>query len=170
MTQQDNWREEMAHLVQRQDQMERQQRETSTTVNAIKRDVDTLTGAVDRRIESLRRDVDWKFEWRVKSLESSRDSTFNIMMYTMMIGAVVALFITLAISIIDAREERQEMAPPEERPLSSMNAPHGDQVQLYLLPNPHLSVTPGAQGAPMKNGRACYPNPRRPPREVAYPG
>ena len=31
MTQQDNRREEMAHLVRRQDQLERQQRETSTT-------------------------------------------------------------------------------------------------------------------------------------------
>ena len=145
MTQQDNWREEMAQLVQRQDQLERQHRETSTIVVAIRTDVETLTRDVDRRIESLRSDVNWQFESRMKSLESSRNSGFKVLMYTMMIGAVVALFITLAISIIDAREERQEMAPPEERPLSSMNASHGDQVQPYLVPDPHNSVAPGAQ-------------------------
>ena len=167
MTQPNNLQQELAR---RQDQLERQQRETSTTVNATKRDVDTLTRDVDRRIESLRRDIDWKFESRVKSLESSRDSTFKMLMYTMMVGAVVAIFIMIVVSIIEARDERQEMTPPEERPLSSMNAPHGDQVQLYLLPNPHLSVTPGAQGAPMKSCRARYVNPRRPPRDGAYPG
>ena len=31
-------------------------------------------------------------------------------MYTMMIGAVVALYITLAVSIIEAPDERQEMS------------------------------------------------------------
>ena len=145
MTQPDNLQQKVARLTQRQDQLERQHRETSAKVDAIKRDVDTLTRNVERRIESLRSDVDWKFEGRVKSLESSRDSTFNIMMYAMMIGAVVALFITLAVSIIEAREERQEMTPPEERPLSSITAPHPDQVQPHLLPDPHLSVAPRAQ-------------------------
>ena len=50
MTQQDNWRPEMARLTQRQDQLERQQRETTTRVDALNRDV-------DRRMDSLRRDM-----------------------------------------------------------------------------------------------------------------
>ena len=133
MTPQDNWQQEVARLTQRQDQLERQQRETSSKVDAIKMDSNAMTRDVDRRIESLRRDVDWKFEWRVKSLESSRDSTFKMLMYTMMVGAVVALFITLAISIIDAREERQEMAPPEERPLSSACPRYTDEKRSGLL-------------------------------------
>ena len=68
MTQQDNWRPEMARLAQRQDQLERQQRETTTRVDAVNRDV-------DRRIDSLRREMDRQFrdgERRVSSLERSR--------------------------------------------------------------------------------------------------
>ena len=72
----------------------------------------------------------------MKSLESSGDSVFKMLMYTMMIGAVVAIFIMIVVSIIEDREER---------PLSSMNASHGDQVQPYLVPDPHNSVATGAQ-------------------------
>ena len=150
MTQHDRLQQEVARLTQRQDQLERQQRQTSSKVDAIKRDADTMTRDVDRRIESLRSDVNWQFEWRVKSLESSRDSTFNIMMYTLMIGAVVALFITLAISIIDAREERQEMTPPEERPLSSACPRCTDEKLSGLLSQP--PANPERRGLSRVNG------------------
>ena len=68
-----------------------------------------------------------------KSLESSRDSVFKMLMYTMMIGAVVALYITLAVSIIEAPDERQEITPPEERPLSSMEVLPGDDANGPVL-------------------------------------
>ena len=70
MTQQDDWRPEMARLAQRQDQLERQQRETTTRVDALKRDV-------DRRMDSLRGETDRQFrdgERRVSRLERSRDT------------------------------------------------------------------------------------------------
>ena len=41
MTQQDNWQPEMARLAQRQDQLERQQRETTTRGDALSRDADS---------------------------------------------------------------------------------------------------------------------------------
>ena len=69
MTQQDDWQREMARLAQRQDQLERQHRETTTRVDTLKRDVDS-------RMNSLRREMDWQFmdrEWGVKSLERFRD-------------------------------------------------------------------------------------------------
>ena len=146
MTQHDNLQQEVARLTQRQDQLERQQRETSATVDAIRTDVETSTRNVDRRIESLRSDVKWQFDGRVKSLESSRDSTFN----TMMTGAVVALFITLAVSIIEAREERQEMTPPEERPLSSACPRCTDEKLSGLLSQP--PANPERRGLSRVNG------------------
>ena len=75
MTQQDNWRPEMARLAQRQDQLERQQRDSNRKVEALQRDGDALKREVDRRLDSLRRDIDWQFrdgERRVGSLERSR--------------------------------------------------------------------------------------------------
>ena len=62
-------------MTQRQDQLERQ-RETATKVDGIKMDVYTSTRSVDRRMESLRRDVDWKFEWRVKKAWSRPEIQF----------------------------------------------------------------------------------------------
>ena len=37
MTQQDNWRPEMARLAQRQDQLERQQRDSTRNVEALQK-------------------------------------------------------------------------------------------------------------------------------------
>ena len=51
MTQHDNLQQELARLARRQDQLERQQMETSAPVDAIQSDANTMTGAVDRRIE-----------------------------------------------------------------------------------------------------------------------
>ena len=51
MSQPDNLQRESARLTQRQGQLEQQQSETTRTVDAIQRDANTMTGAVDRRIE-----------------------------------------------------------------------------------------------------------------------
>ena len=79
MTPQDNWRPEMARLAQRQDQLERQQRETTTRVDALNRDV-------DRRMDSQRRDMNRQFrdgERKVGSLERSRDAFESLFWFSM---------------------------------------------------------------------------------------
>ena len=116
MPQQDNWRPEMARLAQRQDQLERQQRETTTRVDALNRDV-------DRRMDSLRRETDQQFrdgERRVSSLERSRDTFENLFWFSMPLIAAVAVIIIL---VIASREQRQETGEPEQRSPSSINAP-----------------------------------------------
>ena len=139
MTQHDRLQQEVARLTQRQDQLERQQRQTCHEGRWHKDGcIYHRPGSVDRPMESLRRDVDWKFEWRVKKAWSRPEIQFlRCMMYTMMIGAVVALYITLAVSIIEAPDERQEMAPPEERPLSSACPRYTDEKTVGpVIPTP----------------------------------
>ena len=95
MTQQDNWRPEMARLTQRQDQLERQQRETTTRVDALNRDV-------DRRMDSLRRDMNRQFrdgERRVSRLERSRDTLENLFWFSMPLVAAAAVIIILVIAV-----------------------------------------------------------------------
>ena len=119
MTPQDNWRPEMARLAQRQDQLERQQRETTTRVDALNRDVDL-------RMDSLRGEMDRQFrdgEWKVKSLERSRDAFENIFWFSMPLVAAVAVIIILVIAIVASREQRQEAGEPEQRSPSSIDAP-----------------------------------------------
>ena len=119
MTQQDNWRPEMARLAQRQDQLERQQRETTTRVDALNRDVDL-------RMDSLRRETDQQFrdrERRVSSLERSRDTFENLFWFSMPLVAAVAVIIVLVIAVVAAREQRQEPGEPELRSPLSINAP-----------------------------------------------
>ena len=77
MTQQDNWKQDMARLTQRQDQLERQQMDSNRNVEALRWDADALKRDVDRRLDSLRGETDRQFrdgERRVSSLERSRDS------------------------------------------------------------------------------------------------
>ena len=119
MTQQDDWRLEMARLNQRQDQLERQQRETTTRVDVLNRDV-------DRRLDSLRGETDRQFrdgERRVSSLERSRDTFENLFWFSMPQVAAVAVIIILVIAVVASREQRQEPAEPEQRSPSSINAP-----------------------------------------------
>ena len=119
MTQQDNWRPEMARLAQRQDQLERQQRETTTRVDALNRDV-------DRRMDFLRGEMDSQSrnrDWRVRSLEQSRDTFENLFWFSMPLIAAVAMIIVLVIAVVAAREQRQEAGEPEPRSPSSFNAP-----------------------------------------------
>ena len=119
MTQQDNWRPEMARLAQRQDQLERQQRETTTRVDALNRDV-------DRRLDSLRRETDRQFrdgERRVSRLERSRDTFENLFWFSMPLVAAVAVIIILVVAAVAGREQRQEAGEPEQRSPSSVDAP-----------------------------------------------
>ena len=119
MTQQDDWRPEMARLNQRQDQLERQQRGTTTRVDALNRDV-------DRRLDSLRGETDRQFrdgERRVSRLERSRDAFENLFWFSMPLVAAVAVIIILVIAAIASREQRQEPGEPGQRSPSSIDAP-----------------------------------------------
>ena len=96
MTQQDSWRPELARMAQRQDQVERQHRETTTRVDALNRDVEF-------RIDSLRREMDRQFrdrDWRVSSLERSRDTYENLFWFSMPLVAAVAVIIVLVIAVV----------------------------------------------------------------------
>ena len=96
MTQPDNLQQEVARLTQRQDQLEQRQRETTTTVDALKSDVDS-------RIDSLRRDLDQKFidgERRLSSLESSRDSIHSLTWYAIVFGWALAMTIIMVMIIV----------------------------------------------------------------------
>ena len=126
MTQQDDWRPEMARLAQRQDQLERQQRDSNRKVEALQRDGDALKREVDRRMDSLRRDIDWQFrdgERRVGSLERSRDNLGFLILLCIPLIAAVAVIIVLVVAVIVSREQRREPAEPEQRSPSSINAP-----------------------------------------------
>ena len=153
MTQQDNWRQEIARLAQRQNQLERQHRETTTRVDTLKRDADASKMDLDSRIDSLRREMDWQFrsrEWRVKSLERFRDFIESLIMYVILIWCAVALVVSLVIIIVEVRGAHQESGQPEERSPSSMKAPWaatGEQVQPSLPPIGHISMAPVAQFA-----------------------
>ena len=119
MTQQDDWRPEMARLAQRQDQLERQQRETTTRVDALNRDV-------DRRMDSLRRETDRQFrdgERRVSRLERSWDNLGFLILLCIPLIAAVAVIIVLVVAVIVSREQRREAGEPEPRSQSSINAP-----------------------------------------------
>ena len=139
MTPQDNWRPEMARLAQRQDQLERQQRETTTRVDALNRDV-------DRRMDSLRGEMDSQSgnrDWRVSSPERSRDTFENLFWLSIPLVAAVAVIIILVIAVVAAREQRQEAGEPEQRSPSSINAP---------MPVPEVPCNRGlaAAGTPIR--------------------
>ena len=126
MTQQDDWRPEMARLTQRQDQLERQQRDSNRKVEALQRDGDALKRDVDRRMDSLRRETDRQFrdgERRVSSLERSRDTLENLFWFSMPLVAAVAVIIILIVAVIVSREQCQEPGEPEQRSPSSVDAP-----------------------------------------------
>ena len=119
MTPQDDWRPEMARLTQRQDQLERQQRETTTRVDALNRDV-------DRRMDSLRRGTDRQLrdrERRVSSLERSRDTFENLFWFSIPLVTAVAVIFVLVVAVVGSREQRREAGEPETRSQSSIDAP-----------------------------------------------
>ena len=121
MTPQDNWRPEMARLAQRQDQLERQHRDSNRNVEALRRDADAMKRDVDRRMDSLRGEMDsqsWNRDWRVSSLERSRDTFENLFWFSMLLVAAVAVVITATLS----RGQRQESGEPEQSSPSFINA------------------------------------------------
>ena len=126
MTQQDNWPQDMARLAQRQDQLERQHRETITRVDTLKGDADASKRDVDSRIDSLRREMDWQFrdrDLRVKSLERFRDFIESLIMYGILIGYAAVIVISVVIIIVEARGASQESEHREGRSLSWLEAP-----------------------------------------------
>ena len=138
-------------MAQRQNQLERQHRETTTRVDTLKRDADASKRDVDSRMDSLRREMDWQFrlrEWRVKSLERFRDFIESLIMYVILFGCAVALVVSMVIIIVEVRGARQESGQPEERSLSSMKAHQGqpgERAQPSIPPMGHIFATPVAQ-------------------------
>ena len=126
MTQQDNWRPEMARLTQRQDQLERQQMDSTGRVEALRRDADAFKRDVDRRLDSLRRETDRQIrdgDRRVSSLERSRDTLENLFWYSVPLVTAAAMIIILVIAVIVSRGQRQEPGDPQQRSPSSIGAP-----------------------------------------------
>ena len=168
MTPQDDWRPEMARLAQRQDQLERQQRDSNRKVEALQRDGDALKREVDRRLDSLRRDIDWQFrdgERRVGSLERSRDTSQNLFWFSMPLVAAVAVIIILVVAAVASREQRQEAGEPEQRSPSSINAPwvsSGGPLQPGFVAagtpfrQPHRSDSINASQATLAGGPGNY--------------
>ena len=131
MTQQDDWRPDMARLTQRQDQLERQQMDSTRNVEVLRRDADALKRDVDRCLDSLRGDTDRQFrdgERRVSSLEQSRDTAQNLFWYSIPLVTAVAMIIILVIAAMASREQRSEPEQPEQRSPSSIDAPLAGSV------------------------------------------
>ena len=102
-----------------QDQLERQQRETTTRVDSLNRDV-------DRRLDSLRRDMNRQSkdrDWRVSSLERSRDTFENLFWFSIPLVTAVAVIFVLVVAVVGSREQRREAGEPETRSQSSIDAP-----------------------------------------------
>ena len=126
MTQQDDWRPEMARLTQRQDQLEQQQMDSTRNSEALQRDADALKRDVDRRLDSLRGETDRQLrdgERRVSSLERSRDTAQNLFWFSIPLITAVAMIIILVIAVIVSREQRQGPGEPQQRSPSSIDAP-----------------------------------------------
>ena len=119
MTQQDDWRPEMARLTQRQNQLERQQLDLNRNVAALQRDV-------ERRLDSLHGETDRQLrdgERRVSSLERSRDTAQNLFWFSIPLVTAVAMIIILVIAVIVSREQRQGPGEPQQRSPSSIDLP-----------------------------------------------
>ena len=122
MTQHDDLQREVGRLTWRQDQLER---ETSTTIDSLKRDIDTVKRDVDRQRESARREMEQQFrdgDWRLRSLEQSRGNSQNLWIYLPLVAALV-FFIVVVTAAIASREQRQDAGEPEQRSPSSFHAP-----------------------------------------------
>ena len=152
MTQQDNWRPEMARLAQRQDLLERQQRETTARVEALNRDIDSGIENLRWNADLRLKDMEWNADLRLKdlgqrvaSLECFRGFTESLIMYAIMIGCGVALAIFIVMIVVEARGGRQENGQPEERSLISLRASPGVQVQPGLPQVAQVSTAPVTQ-------------------------
>ena len=161
MTQQDDWRPEMARLTQRQDQLERQQKDANKGVEALRRDANALKRDVDRRVDSLRGETDRQSrdrDWRVSSLERSRDTAQNLFWFSIPLVAAVAMIIILVIAVVASREQRREAGEPEKRSPSSIDAPlagSGGPLPPGLVAPGRLSDNLTAGTASTPPGRPC---------------
>ena len=173
MTPDDDVRDRMDRLAQRQDQLERQQGEATTRVDSLKRDFDS-------RMDSPRREMDWQFrdrEWRIKSLQRSLDTVESLIAFWMPRVAAIAMIIVLVIAVIGSREQRQGGEEPEQRSPSLVDAPRPVPEVTYnrVWPLPgHLSdnitaawaTTAGGpqaqEHAAFGQGRPGEPGPERP--------
>ena len=132
MTSQTNFNDRLGRITRRQDELERQQGETSRNVEKQRWDTEREIGKVerdaDRRLRALERSV--------TSLEAFRNfiETAGIVVWGLLLGVLMAIL------IIDPWGPRRETGQPEEGSPSSMNAPPavpGGQVQ----PDAFSSVT-----------------------------
>ena len=152
MTPQDDWRPEMARLAQRQDQLERQQRETTTRGDALSRDADSGIENLRWNADLRLKDMEWNADLRLKDLgqrvarlERFRGFIESLIMYAIMIGCGVALAIFIVMIVVEARGGRQENGQPEERSLISLRAAPGVQVQPGLPQVAQVSTAPVTQ-------------------------
>ena len=102
MTPHDDVQDRLARLAQRQDQLERQQRDTNPGVEVLRRDA-------DRGIEKLRWDTDLRLKdmnRKVVSLERFREFIESLIMYAIMIGCGVALTILIERMFLFFRERQ----------------------------------------------------------------
>ena len=141
MTPHDNVQDRVDRLAKRQDQLERQQRDTNRGVEVLRRDADSgienLRWNTDLRLKNLRWNTDLRLkdmEQRVASLERFRDFIESLIMYAIMIGCAVALVVSMVIIIVEARGASQENGQHEERSLISLRVAPGEQVQPGLSP------------------------------------
>ena len=63
------------------------------------------------------------------------------MMYGAMIALCLAFVVFLVVMIAEDRDERREREQPQERSLSSIKPPPGDQVQPHIF---HVTPSPTA--------------------------
>ena len=124
MSSQTNSDDRLDRMARRQDELERQQGETT-------RNVEKQRWDTEREIGNVRRDSDYRLrevERKVKRLEGFLNfiETAGIVMWGLLVGVLMAIL------IIDPWGPRQETVQPEERSPSSMNsftASPGSQVQ-----------------------------------------
>ena len=158
----------MARLAQRQDQLERQQRDSTRNLEALQRDGDALKRDDDRRMDSLRREMDRQSrdrDWRVSSLERSRDTAQNLFWLSIPLVTAVAVIIVLVIAVTLSREQRREPGGPGQRSPSSSYAsmagsggplPPGLAAAGKPFRRPHSSDSINADRETMAGGPGNY--------------
>ena len=144
MSPNDDVPDRMGRLARRQDQLERQQRDTNRGVGALRRDADSGIENLRWKTDLELKHLEWNTDLRVKdleqkiaSLERFRNFIESLIMYAIMIGCAVALAIFIVIIVVEAREARPENGQPEGRSLVLLRATRaapGEQVQLSLPP------------------------------------
>ena len=115
MTSQTHFNDRLDRMARRQDELERQQRETIRNVEDLRRNA-------DHEIGNVRRDTDFRLravESKVKDLEGFRNfmETAAVIAWGLLVGVLMAIL------IIDPWGPRQETGQPTERSPSSMNVP-----------------------------------------------